>query len=68
MVLKLAVLFGFSGMLLLRKHLGKIQEFISLGIEKLLIKLKYGRIPKESAFMPADIHLYHCVAFVESAF
>lgn len=46
MLLKLVVSFGFSGVLLLRKHLEKIGEFIRLGVEKLLIKLKYGGIPE----------------------
>lgn len=41
-LLKFVVSFAFSGVLVLRKHLEKIRDYIGLGIEKLLTKLKYG--------------------------
>lgn len=55
-------------MLLLRKHQEKLRECIRLGIDKSLVKLKYGGIPEQFAFMVICIHLYYCVTFAEYAF
>lgn len=45
-MLKFAVSFAFSGVLVVRKHLEKIRVFIGLETEKLITNLKYGENPE----------------------